>query len=263
MGTLVDRNNLHGRSQMQTVSHAFRKTPWVQGLQQVTVVGLMGVALFWAVPASAQNDWRTVPSVAHTSPGLVVTPIPASAPVQPKAEAAASVEAGLQMFGVRLVTATRDEMRQAIRQEGLKVQREDGAFQEDIYEAPNLMPGLLQLKFSYAPQGQRLSQVDYVFMTFSDNAHVEDVKLRIEARFGKAQRVTGREESGPYQAVWRLPDQMEIWVAREWPQKTTQLRFVNAPVLRQTQTHWGADGGQAARHQKIQNSQALPFWVAR
>jgi hypothetical protein len=26
-----------------------------------------------------------------------------------------------------------------------------------------------------------------------------------------------------------LPDQMEIFVAREWPQKTTQLRFTNLP----------------------------------
>ena len=62
------------------------------------------------------------------------------------------------------------------------------------------------------------------------HAHVEDVKLRIEGRFGRPQSVSGREQSGPYHAIWRLPDQMEIFVAREWPQKTTQLRFTNLPV---------------------------------
>jgi hypothetical protein len=126
------------------------------------------------------------------------------------------------------------------------------------------MPGLLQMKFSYAPQGQKLARVDYLFMTFSDNAHVEDVKLRIKGRFGPPQRVTGREQSGPYQAVWRLPDQMEIFVAREWPQKTTQLRFTNLPVWAQMRPDSVREGGQqAVRREKNQNNQALPVWVPR
>jgi hypothetical protein len=166
------------------------------------------------------------------------------------------------MFGVALSTATRAEMREAIRGEGLKPQREDDAFQEDIYEALNWMPGLLQMKFSYAAQGQRLARVDYVFMTFSDNAHVEDVKLRIEGRFGRPQSVTGREQSGPYQAVWRLPDQMEIFVAREWPQKTTQLRFTNLPVWGQMRPDSTRENGQPIRRERNQNNQALPMWVS-
>jgi hypothetical protein len=198
---------------------------------------------------------------------VVVTPIPEAVAPEPQSQAQAPThtpaEGGLQLFGVTLSTATRADMRQAIRHEDLKPQREDDAFQEDIYEALNWMPGLLQMKFSYAPQGQRLARVDYVFMTFSDNAHVEDVKLRIEGRFGRPQRVTGREQSGPYQAVWRLPDQMEIFVAREWPQKTTQLRFTNLPVWAQMQSDSVREGGQVVRREKNQNNQALPVWVSR
>ena len=262
MGTLDDRLNLHGRSLMQSASRFFRHTPLVQGLQQATLICAVGCALAWVTPVGAQTGWRSASS-ASSGPAALATPIPEAAAPASQTQNEARAEGGLQMFGVTLSTATRADMRQAIRQEGLKTQREDDAFQEDIYEALNWMPGLLQMKFSYAPQGQRLARVDYVFMTFSDNAHVEDVKLRIESRFGRPQRVSGREQSGPYEAVWRLPDQMEIFVARGWPQKTTQLRFTNLPVWAQMRPDIGRELGQTVRREKNQNNQALPVWVSR
>lgn len=247
---------------MQSASRIFRHTSLVQGLQQATLICAVGGALAWAMPAGAQTGWRSV-SPALSGPAVVVTPIQETVAHEPKAQAQAVSGGSLQMFGVALSTATRAEMRQAIRNEGLKPQREDDAFQEDVYEALNWMPGLLQMKFSYAPQGQRLARVDYVFMTFADNAHVEDVKLRIEGRFGHPQSVTGRELSGPYQAIWRLPDQMEIFVAREWPQKTTQLRFTNLSVWGQVRTDSAREDGQTVRRERNQNNQALPMWVSR
>lgn len=244
---------------MPSTSGFFRHKPLLQGLQQATWICAIGWSLAGATPALGQTQWRSVSGAAPV-PDVVVTAIPGAASQKPKDEAQTPAEGGLQMFGVRLGTATREVMRQAIRRAGLTVHREDGAFQEDIYEAPNLMPGLLQLKFSYARQGQKLARVDYVFMTFSDNAHVEDVKLRIEGRFGAPLRVTGREESGPYQAVWRLPDEMEIVVGREWPKKTTYLRFLNLSVLTQAPAGLEREAVKA-RREKIQNSQALPIWV--
>lgn len=246
---------------MQSASRIFRHTPLVQGLPQATLMCALGCALAWVTPVEAQTGWRTVSSLS-AAPAVVV-PIPEAVTPATPVQTEAQVDGGLQMFGVTLSAATRAEMRQAIRQEGLKPQREDDAFQEDIYEALNWMPGLLQMKFSYAPQGQRLARVEYLFMTFSDNAHVEDVKLRIEGRFGRPQRVTGREQSGPYQAVWRLPDQMEIFVAREWPQKTTQLRFTNLAVWGQIRTDPVHESGQTARRERNPNNQALPIWVPR
>jgi len=247
---------------MQSASRFFRHTPLVQGLPQATLICALCGALAWVTPVEAQTGWPPVSS-SPPAPAVVVTPIPeALAPAAP-VQTEALVDGGLQLFGVTLSTATRAEMRQAIRHEGLKPQREDDAFQEDIYEALNWMPGLLQMKFSYAPQGQRLARVEYLFMTFSDNAHVEDVKLRIEGRFGRPQRVSGREQSGPYQAVWRLPDQMEIFVAREWPQKTTQLRLTNLSVWGQVRTDSAREDGQTVRRERNQNNQALPMWVSR
>jgi hypothetical protein len=144
---------------MQAASRYCRNTPLVQCLQQATLICTMGCALAWVTPVWAQTGWRSV-STAPSGPAVMVTPIPEAAAPQPKVK----VEGGLQMFGVTLSTATREELRQAIRDEGLMPQREDDAFQEDIYEALNWMPGLLQMKCSYAPQGQRLARVDYVFM---------------------------------------------------------------------------------------------------
>lgn len=244
---------------MHFASRFSRKKSSVQVLQQVTLVGAMACFLPWASPALAQSQWRSVSGPAP-GPEAVVTALPASPSQNAQTSTQAPGEGGLHMFGVRLSTATRDAMRQAVRQENLRVQREDSASHQDIYDAPNLMPGLLQLKFSYAPQSQRLTRVDYVFMTFSDNAHVEDVKLRIQGRFGQPNRVTGHEERGPFQAVWRLPDEMEIVVGREWPQRTTYLRFINTQMVQQVSA--GAER-EALRLQreKIQNSQALPTWV--
>jgi len=243
---------------MQSAPRFSRNTPLVQVLKQASLVGATGCALAWLSPVWAQTGWRTA-SPAPSGNAVMATSTPEAVAPQSKAQA----EGSLQLFGVTLSTATRADMRQAIRSEGLKPQREDDAFQEDIYEALNWMPGLLQMKFSYAPQGQRLARVDYLFMTFSDDAHVEDVKLRIEGRFGRPHRVTGREQSGPYQVVWRLPDQMEIFVAREWPQKTTQLRFTNMPVWAQMHPDATQGGGQAIRRERHQNNQALPVWVPR
>jgi hypothetical protein len=247
---------------MQSASRIFRHTPLVQGLPQAALICALGCVLAWVTPVEAQTGWRTVSS-STAAPAVVVTPIPEVVAPTTSVQTEAPVDGGLQMFGVTLSTATRAEMRQAIRNEGLKPQREDDAFQEDIYEALNWMPGLLQMKFSYAPQGQRLARVAYLFMTFSDNAHVEDVKLRIEGRFGRPHRVTGREQSGPYQAVWRLPDQMEIFVAREWPEKTTQLRFTNLSVWAQMRPDSAREDGQPIRRERNQNNQALPMWVSR
>lgn len=247
---------------MQSASRFFRHTPLVQALPQATLICALGFALAWVTPVGAQTGWRTVSS-SPAAPAVLVTPMPEAVAPATSVQTEATVDGGLQMFGVTLSTATRAEMRQAIRNEGLKPQREDDAFQEDIYEALNWMPGLLQMKFSYAPQGQRLARVEYFFMTFSDNAHVEDVKLRIEGRFGRPQRVTGREQSGPYQAVWRLPDQMEIFVAREWPQKTTQLRFTNLSLWGHVRTDSTREDGQTVRRERNQNNQALPMWVSR
>ena len=85
---------------------------------------------------------------------------------------------------------------------------------------------------------------------------------RIENRFGRPQRVTGREESGPYHAVWRLPDQMEVFVGREWPQKTTYLKFFNVSVLGQASADSERESLQP-KMGKAQNIHALPLWVAR
>ena len=257
---------------MQTTKRLFLNTPLVHGLPHAMVFCALSGALAFSMPACAQSDGRWVSGTGATAASSVTTfPVPdaasmvpagSAAAARPKAEARGATEGWLQMFGVRLSTATRVEMRQAVRRQGLTVLREDEGIGEDIYDAFNLMPGLQQLKFSYTREGQKLAKVDYVFMTFSDNAHVEDVKIRMEGRFGSPWRVTGREESGPYHAVWRLPDRMEIFLGREWPQRTTYLKVFNVPVLGQAAADSEHEALQS-RQAKFQNNHALPVWVSR
>lgn len=132
------------------------------GLLNVTVQALLGLSIGLGAQVSAQTSGR------WESAGTVLAPA-AAPPTQPVS--AGQAEGWLQMYGVRLSTATREEMRRAIRKQGLVAEREDEAFEEDIYEASHLMPGLLQLKFTYTREGQKLARVDYVFAAFSDNAH--------------------------------------------------------------------------------------------
>ena len=207
---------------------------------------VLGCTCVLTAHVSAQTGWRQV----SASP-------PSTAP-----DVGQPGEGWLQMFGLRLSTAIREEVRQAMHQEGLVAQREDTAFTADIYEAPNLMPGLQQLKFTYARESQRLAKVDYVFTTFLDNAHVGELMQRIESRYGRPAHIRGREESGPYHAVWRLQDQMEVFVGREWPSKNTYLKFFNVAVMGPSAVDMERDLAQQ-RPVKAQNPNALPIWVKR
>ena len=236
-------------------------TPSSRKLRCLTAYGLWACGLVLTANVWAQTGWRQAtvgPASAASAWSAPASPTVAP----PPADIGLQGEGWLQMFGVRLSTATREEIRQAMRQEGLIAQREDTAFTEDIYDAPNLMPGLLQLKFSYARESQRLARVDYVFTTFMDNAHAGELMQRIQSRYGRPANISGREESGPYHAVWRLQDQMEVFVGREWPSKNTYLKFFNVAVLGSSAADEAREVTQQHRGQ-AQNPNALPIWVKR
>lgn len=227
------------------------KTP-ARRLMRATVWGLLGFGLCLAVQVSAQTVGR------WESAGAVVAQ-PTAAPT--RVVSAGQGEGWLQMYGVRLSTATRDEMRQAIRKQGFVAEREDEAFEEDIYEASHLMPGLVQLKFTYTRDGQKLARVDYVFAAFSDNAHAGELTHRVQKRFGRPAQVTGYEEGGPYHALWRLPDQIELFVGRAWPKNNSYMKFFNVAVMGPAST--AEREALQSRQESTQNSHALPEWVGR
>lgn len=221
-------------------------------LKHAVVWTMLGSGLCLGVQVSAQTVGR------WESAGTVLAPA-AAAPTQPVS--AGQGEGWLQMYGVRLSTATREEMRRAVRKQGLVAEREDEAFEEDIYEASHLMPGLTQLKFTYIREGQKLARVDYIFAAFSDNAHAGELTHRVQKRFGQPAKVTGHEESGPYHALWRLPDQIELFVGRAWPQKNSYMKFFNVAVMGPTAT--SEREAMQAKPASTQNSHALPEWVGR
>lgn len=227
------------------------KTPG-SGLLHAAARALLGLSIGLGAQVLAQTSDR------WESAGTLRAPA-AAAPTPPVS--AGHGEGWLQMYGVRLNTATREEMRRAIRKQGLVAEREDEAFDEDIYEASHLMPGLLQLKFAYTPEGQKLARVDYVFAAFSDNAHAGELTHRVQKRFGRPAKVTGYEEGGPYHALWRLPDQIELFVGRAWPQKNSYMKFFNVAVMGSASA--AEREALQFRPDSTQNSHALPEWVGR
>jgi hypothetical protein len=237
---------------MQAKKSSFWVKTTTMPLKHVTARAVFAWGLCLGLQVSAQTIGR------WESAGSMVSPPPA-APT--RVAAAGQGEGWLQMYGVRMSTATREEMRRAIRQQGLVAEREDEAFEEDIYEASHLMPGLLQLKFTYTREGQKLARVDYVFAAFSDNAHAGELTHRVQKRFGRPAQVTGYEEGGPYHALWRLPDQIELFVGRAWPQKNSYMKFFNVAVMGSAATV--EREAMQSRPESSQNNHALPEWVGR
>ena len=163
--------------------------------------------------------------------GLAHAQSPVAGPVTTEVvvidEPAETPQAWLQLYGVRLSTATRDEMRKAIQTQGLRAQREDNRYWVDVYDAKGLMPGVTQLHVGYLGNTQKLVFAEYVFASFMEPEGLVQVMDRVRKRYGDPHRVEGEEGMGSYLAVWRMPEGMEVHVSREWPETTAYMKFVH------------------------------------
>lgn len=148
-------------------------------------------------------------------------------------EVAATVEteqSWIQMFGVRLHAATRDEMRHALRAQGMKVVREDDRYWVDIYDAKGLLNGATQFYVGYTAAQKKLAFAEYAFANFMDSSHTEQVVKMVSAKYGPSSENVGQLAMGSYTARWRIGDGMLIQVVREWPETSTYLKFINPLV---------------------------------
>lgn len=136
----------------------------------------------------------------------------------------------IQMFGVRLHAATREEMRQALRAQGMKVVREDDRYWVDIYDAKGVLNGATQFYVGYTAAQKKLAFAEYAFANFMDSSHTELVVKMVSAKYGPSSEHVGQLAMGSYTARWRIGDGMLIQVVREWPETSTYLKFINPLV---------------------------------
>lgn len=153
-----------------------------------------------------------------------------SAPNLGSAEQQIDDASWIQMFGVRLSSATREEMRQALHSQGMKVIREDARYWVDVYDAKGLLNGATKFYLGYAAASQQLAFAEYAFANFMDNNHTAQIVKMVTAKYGPSAETVGQLDMGSYTARWRLSDGMQIQVVREWPETSTYLKFTNMQV---------------------------------
>lgn len=136
----------------------------------------------------------------------------------------------IQMYGVRLSSAKREAMRQALRSHGLKAVREDSRYWVDVYDAKGLLSGASQFYLGYAAATQQLAFAEYAFANFMDSHHTQQIVKMVTDKYGPPAEIVGQLAMGSYTARWRMADGMQIQVVREWPETSTYLKFLNTQV---------------------------------
>jgi len=138
--------------------------------------------------------------------------------------------AWIEMYGVRLNSATREPMRRALHAHGVKAVREDGRVLGGCLRCQRLMPGASQFYVGYTAASQQLAFAEYAFHSFMDSSHTQKIVSRVTAKYGPPYETAGQLAMGAYTARWRMSDGMQIQVVREWPETSTYLKFINPAV---------------------------------
>lgn len=135
--------------------------------------------------------------------------------------------AHLELFGVPLKGATRDQLREALKRNGMRATREDDRYWLDFYDATDVLEGASEFYAGYVSATGRFAFAQYEFPAFMDTRMVERVVNMVSTKYGAPSSVKGRYGLGEVQAWWNLEGGMEIEVSRGWPDTTTYLTFID------------------------------------
>jgi len=139
----------------------------------------------------------------------------------------------IEMYGVRLSTATRDAMRKALMAHKVKPMRQDERYWVDIYDAKELLPGASQFYLGYSAMTQKLAFAEYTFPSFMDSRHAQQILNKVVAKYGPPHETFGQLAMGAFTARWLMTEGMQIQLVREWPETSTFLKFSNPAVDRE------------------------------
>lgn len=163
----------------------------------------------------------------------------------------------LELFGVSLKGASRDQLRQAFKQNGMRVTREDKKYWVDIYDATGVLEGASQFQVGYVAASEKFAYAQYTFRGFMDTQLVGKVVNMVSTKYGRPSSQNGNYGLGEVSAKWNLGQGMQIEVSRGWPDTTTYLTYKDTSAYNQMQSE--IDAEKKAQEQQKAKSQTRAF----
>lgn len=131
----------------------------------------------------------------------------------------------IELFGVTLKGASRDQLRKTFKQNSLKATREDDDYWVDKYNAQGVLDGASELAAGYVNASRTFAFAEYTFPAFMDSQLVGKIINMVAIKYGRPSSQNGNYELGSVNARWNVGQGMQIEVSRGWPDTTTYLRF--------------------------------------
>lgn len=163
----------------------------------------------------------------------------------------------LELFGTSLKSATRDQLRQAFKQNGLKATREDNNYWVDTYNAQGVLDGASTFQAGYVAATGKFAFTEYTFSGFMDTQLVGKVINMVQTKYGRPSSQSGNYGLGPVTAKWRMGQGMQIEVSRGWPDTTTFLKFIDSPAYKQMQAEIDSENKAQERQKAMSQNKAF------
>ncbi|OJX31318.1 MAG: hypothetical protein BGO74_00145 [Burkholderiales bacterium 68-12] len=162
-----------------------------------------------------------------------------SAPVSAQSKSASPQQ--LELFGVKLKGATRDQLREALKAGGMRPIRVDDNYWADTYNPEAVLEGASSFAAGYVYKTKVFAYAEYEFRGFMDTGLVTKVANMVSNKYGRPGSQSGNEGLGPVTYKWNLPQDMSIRVARGWPDTTTYLTFTDQTSYAEMKAEQDAD----------------------
>jgi hypothetical protein len=139
----------------------------------------------------------------------------------------------LELFGIPLKSATRDQLRQAFKLNGMHALREDKTHWIDSYDARGVLDGSSEFIAGYVDATDKFAFAVYTFSGNKDTKLVGKVIHMVSMKYGHPSSKSGDYDHGPVRAEWDLGQGMAIMVCRGWPDTTTSLIYRDASAFKE------------------------------
>ena len=140
----------------------------------------------------------------------------------------------LQLFGLTLEEAERNDLRSAIQQAGARVVREVDAYPYDLYDPSGWMAGATEMTVGYTLEDQLFAVAEITFRSRNDTEQVRQIAEQVRDQLGPWQRVMGQRAEGAVEFEWRR-GAIQVLVHRGWPDTTTYLTYEIPERMQQLQ----------------------------
>ena len=139
----------------------------------------------------------------------------------------------LELFGIPVITAQRDQIRKAIRENGAQIIREAGNQNfYDIYDSRTVLQPSRRLYVGYDKQTGRFAFAEYEL----PYAYLDIMLLRLRTKYSEPEKVDTLFASDQ-KFVWRLEGAV-IYLFRDWNANVTRLIYSQPEALASLQkTH--------------------------